>query len=231
MAELTEPFIEKNTELKDFSLSATQAFKQFDNVEAPTNVREDLSKAAVYLKDLKPNMIVTPFQGTCLAVTKDEKKLVFGSREGRLAIVDIAKKTVIMDHDLKDSEIWTIALVNDDKSVITGNESGKIQKFKLEGMVKERDFEGHTDVIKKIAVSPDEKFLYTTSDDLTVREWLINDEKAESKILFTTQSYIYSLDISLDGVHLATNSYSNAVLYNLDTKEIEHEFSDPDSAI
>ena len=50
-------------------------------------------------------MIDTPFKGSSLVMTQDEKQYVFGSREGRLGVVDRDKKQVTLDLELNQGSI------------------------------------------------------------------------------------------------------------------------------
>lgn len=69
------------------------------------NLKDDLAKISGYIKDLQPVMIDTPFKGSSLVMTQDEKQYVFGSREGRLGVVDRDKKQVTLDLELNQGSI------------------------------------------------------------------------------------------------------------------------------
>ena len=150
--------------------SSTILFKSLNEVGPSLGMKDDFSKATAYLRDLKPVMISTPFKGSSLAVTKDEKFFVFGSREGRIAIADRENKQVILDKNLNQGSIWTLTLIENDKYILSAGASGKITKFLYSDLSEVDEYIGHSNEINFIQVSADEKLMYTGSDDRKVFE-------------------------------------------------------------
>ena len=62
-------------------------------------------------------------------------------------------------------------------------------------------------------LSKDDKFLYSCSDDQTVRKWdLLNQT---GKVLYYHSQNVYGLDLSQDNVHVASCSSDHTVkVYN-----------------
>lgn len=165
--------------------------------------------------------ISTPFKGTCLEMTKDQKFFVFGSREGRLAVCDIEKKQLITDTDLKEGSIWTIALSADGKSVFTGGQGGTIRKFLISNLTEEKVFESHTDEVNVVLLSKDNHFLYSCSDDGWVKKWDLTNEH-NVKNLYSHKGKVYGMDLSKKNDNLASCSSEGSVtVYNLVSGTVE----------
>ena len=177
-------------------------------------MKEEMNEAASYLKDLFPVMIDTPFKGSSLVMTQDEKKYVFGSREGRLAIVDRDTKQVTVDIDLGQGSIWTITLIENDKYILSAGASGTIKKLLFSDLTVVDEFIGHTDEINFIQVTKDQKIMYTGSDDNTVRKWNLDKPSDENRetTLYNHNGIVYCLDLSADENYIASCSGDSAVI-------------------
>ena len=165
--------------------------------------------------------ISTPFKGTCLETTKDQKFFVFGSREGRLAVCDIEKKQLITDTDLKEGSIWSIAISADDKHVFTGGQGGTIRKFLLSNLTEVKVLESHTDEVNIVLLSKENHFLYSCSDDGSVKKWdLANGNKARN--LYNHKGKVYGMDLGRKTDNLASCSSDGSVMvYNIQSETIE----------
>ena len=184
-------------------------------------MKDDFTKATTYVRELKPVMIDTPFQGSSLVMTQDERYFVFGSREGRIAVADRETKQVILDRDLKQGSIWTLTLIENDKYILSAGASGVIKKFLFKDLSDVDEYRGHTDEINFIQVSADEKFMYTGSDDRSVREWDLqaSPDTERSKLLYSHGRIVYAIDLSLDGTTIVSGSGDSTVkVYSLDSR-------------
>ena len=150
--------------------SSTMLFSALDDASTCLGDKDDFNKAISYIRDLKPIMIETPFKGSSLVMTQDERYFVFGSREGRIGIADLETKQVIIDRDLGQGSIWSITLIDNDKYILSAGASGIIKKFLYSDLSDVDEFIGHSNEINFIQVSADEKFMYTCSDDKSIRE-------------------------------------------------------------
>ncbi|OMJ90397.1 hypothetical protein SteCoe_7199 [Stentor coeruleus] len=215
-----------STSLEFFS---TQA--DFSQVGA---MKEELTHASSYLKELAPVMIDTPFQGSALAMTKDEHHYVFGSREGRLGIVDRNTKQVTLDIDLKQGSIWTMTLIENDKYVLSAGASGTIKKLLFSDLSLVDEFTGHTDEINFINISSDESKMFTCSDDRTVRQWDLKapESSERSEVLYYHNGIVYSCDLSLDEKYIASSSADRTVkVYSLNEKRELATMTEPSSLV
>lgn len=210
---LYDPLLtDKTVEIKTLTRFGT-IIESDSLINESKGIKDDLGKVIGYMKSLNPVMIDTPFQGSSLVMTQDENQYVFGSREGRLGVVDRTKKQVTLDVDLNQGSIWTMTLIENDKYVLSAGASGDIKKILFSDLTVVDTFIGHQDEINFIQVSSDETFMYTASDDRTVREWRLDlpDNQERSTILFTHEGTVYCIDLSFDGKYLASGSADNTV--------------------
>ncbi|OMJ67215.1 hypothetical protein SteCoe_35680 [Stentor coeruleus] len=215
-----------STSLEFFS---TQA--DFSKIGA---MKEELTHASSYLKELAPVMIDTPFQGSSLAMTKDERRYVFGSREGRLGIVDRDTKQVTLDIDLKQGSIWTLILIENDKYVLSAGASGTIKKLLFSDLSQIDEFKGHTDEINFINISSDESKMFTCSDDRTIRQWDLkaSESSERSEVLYSHKKTVYSCDLSLDEKYIASSSADRTVkIYSLEEKRELATMTEPKNLV
>lgn len=222
--QLSTPLLpEKTFEMVNMNkTSSIKLFQSVADVPESVGVKDDINKATAYIKDLMPAMIDTPFKGSSLVMTQDEKKYVFGSREGRLGVVDRVTKQVTLDVDLGQGSIWTMTLIENDKYVLSAGASGTIKKILFSNLTVVDEFLGHTDEINFIQVSKDEKFMYTGSDDRTIRMWNLDKSPEESRdtVLYSHNAVVYCVDLSVDENYIASCSGDRVVkVFNLITRQ------------
>lgn len=196
-------------------------------------VKDDFNKATTYIKELRPAMINIPFKGSSLVMTRDEKFFVFGSREGRLGIANRESRQVTLDKDMHQGAIYSMALVSNDQFILAGGASGTIVKLNYHDLKEVQEFKGHGDEINYLCVSKDEHFMYSASDDQTVRQWDLNaGEQAESKVLFNHKRAVYCVDVSIDGKFVASGSADGtAKVYSLETNQVLCHLKDATSMV
>ena len=198
-------------------------------VEEVFGMKEDFTKATTYIKELKPVMIDTPFKGASLVMTKDERYFVFGSREGRIGIADRETKQVVLDKNINQGAIYSMTMVGNGSHILAGGASGSILKLNYADLSEDDVFNGHGDEINFVTVSKDEAFMYSASDDRTVRQWnLKQGSSAGSNVLFEHDSAVYCVDVSADGLHVASSSAdSTAKVYSLESQSVIGHMTDP----
>ncbi len=129
----------------------------------------ELKRAIMIMTKYIPIEITTPFKGNCLLVTSCQQFFVFGSIEGRVAVVGCDTKEIIHDITLEGGSIFSIALINRDSILLAAGKDGIIRKFDFQNFEEICGYEGHEKEVNSIRVSPDEATLYSASDDTTVR--------------------------------------------------------------
>ena len=205
-----------DVEMVNFRKSVSEdLFNTVPDFYKTTGVKDDLTRVSQALKELAPVMIDTPFKGSSLAMTRDEKRFVFGSREGKLGIVDRDTKQVVLDKEMPLGSIWTIALINNDEYLLSAGASGAVKKLRFSDLSEVAEFVGHNDEINFIQVSSDEKTMYTASDDSRVMSWPLEGASTQGKTLYEDNSGIYAIDLSVDNNYIASASQTNAIVYSL----------------
>lgn len=191
----------------------------------PLTIKESMKKVINFLKDNVSVTISTPFKGTNLQVTKDNKKVVFSSRAqsessgasaARLAVCDLMSEEVVLDINVSPRDIWTIAISPDNQYVYAGGAERVVYKCLLNDLTKVDMFEGHTGDINKIVISSDNQYMFTASDDGTIRMWNVNQKVKSNKTLFSSNREIYAMDLSFSGNTLcAGGAEAIAYIYNV----------------
>ena len=180
--------------------------------------KTEFSELISHFSNYKPNFISTPFKGTSLQISRDYKNFIFGSKEGRIAVCNIADKQLILDKDLEEGTIWNIDITTDNNSIYSGGTGGKIKKFSLSSLAHEETLEGHTDEVNAVMISKDDRFLCSCSDDCTVIKWDLSTNTPE--ILYRHEGRVYALDLSEDNEHVASGGADGiANVYNLSERK------------
>ena len=197
------------------------SFKIFSKVVQPTIAEEDqgatnilnpsqlqyyvleMKKAISIMRNNHPDEISTPFKGNCLEITSCGQKLVFGSIEGRIGIVDIESKEILQDIDLECGPIFSIALYDQDRKLLAAGKDGIIRRFDIENFTNLTLFEGHEKEVNSVIVSVDDSFMFSASDDGTVRGWSLIEDGLHG-ILYYHDKAVLCLDQSFDGTYLVS---------------------------
>ena len=190
-----EPLIERQSSITNpFSKPALPGLSISDLVKDFTSYKSDY--------------ICTPFQGTCLRITNDQKYFVFGSREGRLAMCDIESKQLIHDTDLKEGSIWSIAMTDD--SVYSAGQGGAIRRFQLGKFTEIQRLVGHTSEVNMILLSKDSRYLFSCSDDGNVKKWELGEQPKGTK-LYGHMGMVYGMDLGEDNFNIASCASDGSV--------------------
>jgi WD40 repeat protein len=107
---------------------------------------------------------------TALALSHDQKYLYSGSFDNTIKIWNLETgKEIYTFRNMKNvRDLW---ISHDDHYLIPHQYDTNLTMLDIKSLRKIRTFSGHTDNITSIAVSPDEKRLYTAGNDKTFRIW------------------------------------------------------------
>ncbi|OMJ73893.1 hypothetical protein SteCoe_27309 [Stentor coeruleus] len=160
--------------------------------------------------------ISSPFQGTCLQISKDEKRAYFGSRkeqnhQARIGVADLASCEIVLDEGVSESSVWAIALSKDENYIYASGQNPKIIKYQISDLVEVDTFNGHVDEVNKVIVTEDDKWIFSASDDGTVRMWSIAETNPRDAILLTSGGKLFSLDLSKDQNYLCCGGDNGTV--------------------
>ena len=221
--------LEKRRSSVQIEKSTSNLEELFKNPGCFTYVNE-LKKAIFFIERLCPKKISTPFKGTCLELSHSGKYFVFGSMEGRIALVDKDSREIVHEFIQEGGSIYSILIYKDDKYVLAAGKDGKIRKFLFNTFELVSVLEGHEKEINALALSTDEKLIFSASDDGSVRAW--DDLTGSSRVLYCHEKAALSLDRSKDGRLLVTGgSDKQVIVYNLQAGSVEHVLSEFNSGV
>lgn len=196
-----------------------------NSLESPRNDfifenNEDVSKimknVVNFFKSTASVSIKTPFEGTCLKLTKDEKQILFASRSGRIAIAKPETQEIIADEKISDQSIWCLNFSQDEKYIYAGGQDPNIVKYLRTDLSLVETYKGHTGEINSIIISADDNWMFSASDDGTVRMWNISAAIKCQVILYESRGIVYSMDLSADQKYICSGGQDCAAnLYEL----------------
>ena len=225
----------KNPQIIDEQLDETTFIlpkpNKTEKAQVPATLKSTMKDVIQYLKSNSSITIDTPFQGTNLQVTKDQKRVVFSSRantsQARLAVVDLSSEEIIIDEGISDSSIWTLALSQDDQFVFAGGVDKLITMYSLSELKRMKTFEGHSSDVNKIIINSDNRWMFTASNDGSIRLWTLNEVVYKCTVLFTSKKQFYALDLSQNDQILVAGG-AEGVVYVF---EVGNSFEKPGSLV
>jgi WD40 repeat protein len=164
----------------------------------------DRVEVSVDLKPQEPIVELRRFEGhtdtvTCVAFSRDGRRVLSGSRDGTLRFWDAQTGAEIRRFGEGTDPVACAAFSPDEKWILSGSDrEGILRLWDTETGREIRRFEGHTDRVKSAAFSPDGKWVLSGSFDTTVRLW----ETATGRPLKTLTghtTWVRSVGFSPDG--------------------------------
>lgn len=190
----------------------------------------ELKKAIFHIERLSPKEIPTPFRGNCIELTYSGRYFIFGSNEGRIAMIDKDSKEIVHEFKQDGGNVYSICIYLNDSFLVAAGKDGKIRKFSLPGFELIRVLEGHSREVNKILLSVDQSQIFSASDDCTVRTW--NDIQNTSEILYSHQKAVLCLDRSNCGRYLLSGGADKKIIiFDLTDKKIQHALTEFGGAV
>lgn len=201
----------------------------FKNTDNSAYVNE-LKKAIFHIERLSPKEIPTPFRGTCLEISHSGKYFIFGSNEGRIALIDKDTKEIVQEFLQEGGVVYSIAIYSNDKFILSAGKDGIIRKFLYSDFSLERLFIGHTKEVNKVVLAVNELKFYSASDDCTVREW--DDLNSTNEVLYSHDKPVLTIDRSSCGKFLVSGGADKKILvFDLKDRQVVHVINDLNSAV
>jgi WD40 repeat protein len=136
-------------------------------------------------------------------LSPDGKKLVLGTEEGMVQLVDLQIKRSTLKLDTYASEIPAMSFSQDGKRLAIASGTGSIELFDVDTGKEIPKLFGHGGPVWSVAYSPDGKTLASGSSDGTVRIWDAGSGE-ELRKFFAGKQPILSVAFSPDGKFLAS---------------------------
>ena len=122
-----------------------------------------------------------------MAVTSDSKYIISGSgdpfdddSENTIRIWNLLEKrqeAVLEGHT---SAVQTVAVISDNKYIISGSRDKTIRIWNLLEKRQEAVLQGHLERVNSVVVTSDSKYIISGSNDMTIRIWNLLEKKTRS---------------------------------------------------
>lgn len=175
----------------------------------------------------------SPINSACLHPNQAE--VITGDQQGRVRVWDLATSKIscelIPD---KRVPVRCLAVASDASLLVAGNNRGTVFVWKM-GSEKtpqpHHKLEAHSVHVLQTVISPDVRYLVTTSSDKTARVWSAEDFSPD-RTLIGHQRWVWDCVISADSAYLVTaSSDKTARLWDLSTGESVLEYNNHHKAL
>ncbi len=131
---------------------------------------------------------------TAATVSSEQTYVATGDRWGNVEIRDLSNGSIVSK--IKDDEkITALAISWDEKRLATGNSDGVIKIWNLKFAKQIMEFKGHEDDVKALYFLPGNKFLYSASEDKSIRQWNLITKKEQRNVYETSSKWGELLDV------------------------------------
>ena len=191
----------------------------------------EIKKAILLMERHCPTEITTPFKGNCLEISSCGNYFIFGSVEGRIAMVDKESKEILHDVLLDGGAIYSIALASNDSYLLAAGKDGRIRKFDFSSFEEVQSYHGHEKEINAILLSPTEEFIYSASDDGTVRIWDSAGDETPI-VLYTHEGSVLCLSRDLECTLLLSGGSDKRIkVFSLADRQVIREIEGFQSSV
>lgn len=163
---------------------------------------------------------------TCLAVSKDNKRIVSGSEDGTLRLWDISSGKELMVYKGHYGSISQIQYAQNDQRILSIAEDNTLKVWDLKSGNLVQNLEGHTEMINKFSVSPDEKLVSTVGEDRLINVYRLADgQLLSSKTYFDWGAENVLFDST--GTRILTYDDDRFIVYSIpgDTLQLDAKMS------
>lgn len=170
----------------------------------------------------------TPINSACLNPNQGE--IISGDQDGNIRVWDLTANACSYEL-VPDGKVAvrSVSVASDASMVVAANNRGTCFVWKLDAAnVFEplHKVEAHSTYCLKALLSPDVKYLATTSSDKTTKIWNIEENFALDKTLVGHQRWVWDCAFSADSAYLVTaSSDKTARLWDLSSGEAILEYS------
>jgi WD40 repeat protein len=153
---------------------------------------------------------------TCIAYSRDGKRLASGGAYGDFRVFEVVKGGApkpLLDTKAGTSSIYAIAFTTDSKYVACACFDNTVRCYDATGKtLNERSVvQGHTKAVNALAVAPDGKTLATGSADESIRLWSVTDGNLKERAVLETGQPVTALAFSHASSLLAAAGADGAV--------------------
>lgn len=169
--------------------------------------------------------IASRFSDRILAVdiSKDNKFIAFGGRDGSLVIKELLNKNDFLNLQQKGNVITTLNFSPDSRMLAIGSSEGKVLVYDIENKTVKFEFTDHKKDITSVKFSPDGKLLATAGADKKINLYSTKNGNLITS-LSGHKSWVRSLSFNQNDELLSCGDDSKIILWNL--KDLQQITSD-----
>lgn len=146
-----------------------------------------------------------------VAITPDGTGIFSSSNDGTIKAWDYAKGQIIDSWKCSDYRIWSFAHFNDGRKVaFCTTDSAEVTVWDLRLGRQMKVFKGHTDIVRSICLSRDERCLISASLDKTLKYWDLESGECLGT-LKGHSGYVYSVHTTPDGRFAVSGSSDKTI--------------------
>ncbi len=193
------------------------------------------------LKSHKPELVVKLLHGSpiiTMTVSGNGKFLATSSWDNTIRLWDIKNGRQIrkFSNQGQNEGISTLALAlsHDGKTLFSGGSDHVIYQWSTVTGKIETEYLGHSDIIKSITLSPDEKKIISGGFDKSIKVWPVKHDvkhSTQNKILQRTSGIIKKIQFTPDGQSIIVISKNKAMLIGLDAHDVSKIFPEHPAGI
>ena len=150
--------------------------------------------------------------------------LLTGGKDGQVFLWD--NKGNVLTNKTLAAKVHSVAYAPDGRGFLVGSRDGIARYYSItDACPLKQTFQGHSRRINKVLFSPNGQFLFTASDDKTIKYW-----KLDGTLLKTYKGhtgFVHSLALSKDGVHFLSASEDQTLKYWKKESKIRRSFTHP----
>lgn len=170
------------------------------------------------------NEIIVPVQNVqCIRMSKDFKRLIFGSNDSKVRILDIDSKQITTEFLKHTNQVTSVGFLNDETLAFSSSFDKTIKLWSSLTGQEIHSFNNHTLDIMCTILSSDGKYLLSGSNDKLIKVFDVH-KRAEEFTLKGHEYRVICLAINKENTHIVSGSADKSIkIWNF--KERREEFS------
>ncbi|CAG9334281.1 unnamed protein product [Blepharisma stoltei] len=186
--------------------------RQYKKPLTPQQIRlnEIIDEISEYIMGAAEDSLTTPFQIKCLALSRDNVNLFFGSSNGNIARYNRVQKNITDDIPLNVGPIYGICLDEISSKAFICGEDPIVRIYRLPRYELEFELKGHEQSVNSIRLGHTREFLYSASNDGTVKKWNLKTLENEGTIMQHVGK-ASSLALTVNGKYVFSGGADNLI--------------------
>jgi target of rapamycin complex subunit LST8 len=165
----------------------------------------------------------------------NQGEVIFGDQNGKVKVWDLTSDRITQEITPEaDVGIRSVAISSDASLVTAGNSTGNVYVWKLDAASKFEPInkiQAHSDYVLTVKISPDVKYICTTSADHKCKIWL-TENFSEDKVLVGHQRWVWDAVWSADSAYIITASSDHVSrLWDISTSETVRHYTGHHKAV